>query len=67
MLSGHTHNGQIWPLGLIVQALDKGTILYGHEVRGGMDVIVSSGLVGWGYPMRTEGHSEYVTVHLTNG
>lgn len=67
MLSGHTHNGQIWPLGLIVQALDKGTILYGHEVRGGMDVIVSSGLVGWGYPLRTEGHSEYVTVHLTNG
>lgn len=67
MLSGHTHSGQIWPMGLIVEALDKGTILYGHEVRDGMDVIVSSGLVGWGYPIRTEGHSEYVLVHLKNG
>lgn len=67
MLSGHTHSGQIWPMGLIVAALDKGTILYGHEVRDGMDVIVSSGLVGWGYPLRTEGHSEYVLVHLKNG
>lgn len=54
-------------MGLIVEALDKGTILYGHEVRDGMDVIVSSGLVGWGYPIRTEGHSEYVLVHLKNG
>lgn len=49
-----------------MEALDRGTILYGHEVRGGMDVIVSSGLVGWGYPIRTEGHSEAVIVHVVN-
>ncbi len=64
MLSGHTHDGQIWPLGLIVEALDKGTMLYGRAAEGAMDIIVSSGLVGWGYPLRTEGHSEYVTIHL---
>lgn len=66
MLSGHTHSGQIWPMGLLVEALDRGTILYGHEARGGMDVIVSSGLVGWGYPIRTEGHSEAVIVRVVN-
>ncbi len=66
MLSGHTHSGQIWPLGLLVEALDRGTILYGHEIRGGMDVIVSSGLAGWGYPIRTEGHSEAVIIRIVN-
>lgn len=66
MLSGHTHGGQIWPMGLVLSVLDKGTLIYGHAIRAGMDVLVSSGLVGWGYPIRTEGHSEYVTIHLTN-
>ncbi len=66
MLSGHTHGGQIWPMGLVLDAVDKGTMVYGHAIREGMDVLVSSGLVGWGYPIRTEGHSEFVTVHLTN-
>lgn len=65
MLSGHTHAGQIWPAGLLIGALDAGTIVYGHEVRDGMDVIVSSGISGWGYPLRTEGQSEYVTIHIT--
>ena len=24
------------------------------------------GIAGWGYPVRTEKHSEYVVVHLVN-
>lgn len=66
MLSGHTHRGQIWPLGLIVAALDKGTMLYGRDMRDGIEAIVSSGLVGWGYPLRTEGESEYLILHIHN-
>ncbi|MDD6615939.1 MAG: metallophosphoesterase [Lachnospiraceae bacterium] len=65
MLSGHTHGGQIWPVGLLTELFDRATINYGHEIVDGMDVIVSSGIGGWGYPVRTGCHSEYVTVHIT--
>lgn len=67
MVSGHTHRGQIWPTGLFVEAMDKGTLLYGHEKKGHLDVIVTSGLAGWGYPFRTEGNCEYVMIHVKNG
>lgn len=33
---------------------------YGHAVIGDMDAIVSSGIAGWGYPIRTQANSEYV-------
>lgn len=29
-----------------------------------MDMIVSSGMSGWGYPIRTAGKSEYVIVDI---
>ena len=61
-LSGHTHNGQIWPAGYI-SALSN-DVLYGQETVGSCQVIVSSGIAGWGFPIRTEGHSEWVMVTL---
>ena len=64
MISGHTHGGQIWPVGLLTELFDRDTINYGHEAIDGMDVIVSSGIGGWGYPVRTGKHSEYVVVHI---
>ena len=64
MLSGHTHAGQIWPVGLFTTLLDKETINYGEERFGTMEAIVSSGIAGWGYPLRTGKHSEYVLVHI---
>ena len=64
MLSGHTHAGQIWPVGLITSLFDKGTINYGQRQVGNLDVIVSSGMAGWGYPVRTGKHCEYVVVHI---
>lgn len=64
MLSGHTHGGQMWPIGLLTKLFDRETINYGHEERDGMDVIVSSGIGGWGYPFRTGKHSEFVVVHI---
>lgn len=62
MLSGHTHAGQIWPVGLL-NALG-GTLNYGEYQVGDCKVIVSSGAAGWGYPIRTGGHCEYVVVDI---
>lgn len=64
MVSGHTHAGQIWPVGLITTLFDKGTLNYGHKIVDGMDVIVSSGIAGWGYPIRTGKHCEFAVIHV---
>ena len=64
MVSGHTHHGQIWPIGLLVEALDKDTFVYGHKKEGNLDFLVSSGIAGWGYPIRTEGQCEYVIIKI---
>ncbi len=64
LLSGHTHRGQIWPIGLAIEALGKDTFVYGHKKEGNLDFLVSSGIAGWGYPIRTEGNCEYVIVKI---
>lgn len=64
MVSGHTHAGQIWPVGVFTALFDKGTINYGRETFGDMEAIVSSGIAGWGYPLRTGKHCEYVLIHI---
>ncbi len=65
MLSGHTHAGQMWPVGLITELFDKGTVNYGMKTFGNMHLIVSSGIAGWGYPLRTGKHSEFAVVSVT--
>lgn len=62
-LSGHTHAGQIWPLGWFMRLF--GTPYYGNYTVDGCRVIVSSGFAGWGFPLRTQKHCEYVSVDLT--
>ena len=66
ILSGHTHAGQIWPGGFVIKAFMKDTVCYGHVKNNNMDIIVSSGMAGWGYPLRTEKHCEYVIVDIKN-
>lgn len=61
ILSGHTHAGQIWPVGLLISVFGPNYGLYHH---GTGNLIVSSGFTGWGYPVRTQGHCEYVIVDL---
>lgn len=62
LVSGHTHAGQIWPIGLINEWL--GTYNYGQYQKGNLTVLVTSGFTGWGYPIRTQKHCEYVCVHI---
>lgn len=66
MLSGHTHAGQMWPVGLLTTLLDKSTVNYGQKAFGQMELIVSSGIAGWGYPLRTGKHSEFVVIQVLN-
>ncbi len=61
-LSGHTHGGQIWPLGHM-PFFFKGYV-YGHYRVEQMDLLVSSGFAGWGFPVRTQGISEYLVIDL---
>lgn len=64
-LSGHTHAGQIFPIGLFNIILDG--INYGCYEKDDSALIVSSGVAGWGFPVRTQGKSEYVVVHVKAG
>lgn len=64
MLSGHTHGGQIWPMGVMTDILGFGEMNYGYRKVNNMQVIVTSGIAGWGYALRTGSHSEYVMIEV---
>ncbi|WP_410320210.1 metallophosphoesterase [Methanobrevibacter sp.] len=61
-LSGHTHGGQVFPYGTLYQL--SGRLNYGEYEIGDMKQIVSSGLTGWGWPMRNEAKCEYVLINI---
>ena len=63
-LSGHTHGGQIWPVGLICETFKIGDLNYGYKKMDNFQAIVSSGIIGWGFPVRTERNSEYVIINI---
>lgn len=55
-VSGHTHNGQVFPANFIVKTLNR--VAYGHEYINGTHVVVSSGYGFWGIPFRLGSQSE---------
>ena len=61
-LSGHTHGGQVFPYGMIYDL--SGRLNYGEYEIKDMKQIVSSGLTGWGWPMRNEAKCEYVLINI---
>lgn len=63
-LSGHTHNGQIFPLSYSYHLQPDFAGNYGKETFKHHTKIISSELVGWGFPIRTEGICEYVVVNI---
>lgn len=63
MLSGHTHRGQIFPFQFVTSLIYRGYD-YGLKKEGDFNIYTSSGLGGWGPPMRTENRSEIVEITL---
>lgn len=64
ILSGHTHQGQIFPFNYVTKKLF--TIDYGHlQLPTGTQVIVSSGVGFWGPPMRIGTDSEIVSIKIS--
>jgi predicted MPP superfamily phosphohydrolase len=62
MLSGHTHNGQIWPFNYIVRRVHP--LLGGRYEVNHMSVIVCRGTGTWGPRMRLWRRSELVRITL---
>lgn len=62
VFSGHTHNGQLFPLNLYMRSLYE--LSYGHMLRENTHFFVSSGLRLWGPRVRTTGKSEIVVVNV---
>jgi predicted MPP superfamily phosphohydrolase len=62
MLSGHTHGGQIWPFGYVVQIAYP--LLAGRYEVGGMTVLVCRGTGTWGPRMRLWHTGEIIRVIL---
>lgn len=65
MLSGHTHRGQMWPLGYIVKRIYDPS--YGHLSDGRRNFIVSSGFGTWGPRVRVGSRSEIIVIDLITG
>jgi len=63
MLSGHTHQGQLWPFELIVKAI-YGPFAQGLNKINDFYSYTSVGTGTWGPPMRTEGSSEITVITL---
>ncbi len=61
-LSGHTHNGQLFPANFVVGALYENA--YGPSRRGATNYWVSGGGGTWGPPVRTVGRSEVLLITL---
>ena len=62
-LSGHTHQGQIWPFNFIVKRIFKTP--YGLFTDGKATIYVNRGIGAWGPPMRVLARPEITLVTLT--
>lgn len=61
-LSGHTHNGQFWPLNYFTKAIYE--ISYGYGKKGNTQFIVSSGFGIWGPRIRSASRSEVLLLNI---
>ena len=62
VLSGHTHNGQVFPGNLIVRLFNENG--YGYKVADGVQTIVTAGVGYFGPPMRLGTNSEVTVIDL---
>ena len=62
LLSGHTHDGQFWPLNLLNRRIWE--LSYGYRQMGKTHVYVTSGIGAWGPPIRVGTQAEIVVIDL---
>lgn len=63
MLSGHTHNGQLWPFNYVTSLIYK-QYTRGLNVLNDFSIYTSIGAGSWGPPIRTTGRPEIVAITL---
>lgn len=61
-LSGHTHNGQLFPINLITRQIY--VLSWGYRKIGNTHFFVTSGIRLWGPPVRTTGKSEIMVIDI---
>ena len=61
-LSGHTHNGQMWPLNYLTARIYE--LSYGYLRKGSSQFIVSSGYGLWGPRVRSGSKSEVLLINI---
>jgi predicted MPP superfamily phosphohydrolase len=61
-LSGHTHNGQMWPLNYVTAMIYE--LSYGYLKKGNTNFIVSSGYGLWGPRVRSGSRPEVLLINL---
>jgi len=61
-LSGHTHNGQLFPINLITRKIYG--LSWGYRKIRGTNFFVTSGIRLWGPPVRTTGKSEIMVIDI---
>lgn len=64
-VSGHVHNGQVFPANIMVKFLNR--LSYGHEKIGLGHYIVTSGYGFWGVPFRLGSQSEVWIIDVKSG
>ena len=64
VLSGHTHGGQLFPVGQIAVLLGINDQNYGIKKKGDTTFIVTSGLGDWAIPYKTFCIAEYVIIDI---
>lgn len=61
-LSGHTHNGQLWPFNYLIKSIFE--LSWGYLQKGNTHFYVSSGYGTWGPPVRVGNRPEVVVFKL---
>ena len=64
VLSGHTHGGQLFPLGYFGLLTGSNDEFYGLHQRGTTNFIVNSGISDWAVDFKTGTKSEYVIIDI---
>ncbi len=67
VLCGHTHGGQMFPVGILGEVSGANQKTYGLETRGNTNIIVSSGISDWAIKFKTFTVSEFTVIDVTPG